>query len=59
MEKRNAYYRLPSDLVRLIEDEAISEGRERQAGRAYNPSAVVERILRAYFDAKKPRRAKS
>ena len=58
MEKKTTGYRLPVDLIRLIENEAIAEGRDREAGRAFNPSAVVERILRAYFDAKKPRRAK-
>lgn len=57
VEKRNVGYRLPVDLIRLVENEAIAEGRD-QSGRAFNPSAVVERILRAYFDAKKPRRAK-
>ena len=58
MEKRNAGYRLPVDLIRMIENEAIADGRDRESGRAFNPSAVVERILRAYFDAKKPRRTK-
>ncbi|HEY0383422.1 MAG TPA: hypothetical protein VGC72_14605 [Candidatus Elarobacter sp.] len=58
MEKRNVGYRLPVDLIRLVENEAIAEGRERESGRAFNPSAVVERILREYFDAKKPRRTK-
>ena len=58
MEKRNVGYRLPVDLIRMVENESIAEGRDRQSGRAFNPSAVVERILRAYFDAKKPRRTK-
>jgi hypothetical protein len=58
VEKRNVGYRLPVDLIRLVENEAIAEGRERESGRAFNPSAVVERILREYFDAKKPRRTK-
>ncbi|HEV2641974.1 MAG TPA: hypothetical protein VGT98_04680 [Candidatus Elarobacter sp.] len=58
MEKRNVGYRLPVDLIRMIENEAIAEGRDRQSGRAFNPSAVVERVLRDYFDAKKPRRTK-
>ncbi len=58
MEKRNVGYRLPVDLIRMIENEAVAEGRDRQSGRAFNPSAVVERVLRDYFDAKKPRRTK-
>ena len=58
VEKRNVGYRLTVDLIRMIETEAIAEGRDRESGRAFNPSAVVERVLRAYFDAKKPRRAK-
>jgi hypothetical protein len=58
VEKKTTGYRLPLDLVRLIENEAIAEGRDRQSGRAFNPSAVVERILRAYFEAKKPPRTK-
>ncbi len=45
-------YRLPPDLIKAIEEEAISDGRERQSGRAFNPSAVVERILSAYFQTK-------
>jgi hypothetical protein len=58
VEKRNVGYRLPVDLIRMVENEAIAEGRDRQSGRAFNPSAVVERVLRDYFDAKKPRRTK-
>ena len=58
MEKKTTGYRLPLDLIRLIENEAIAEGRDRESGRAFNPSAVVERILRAYFESKKARRAK-
>jgi len=58
VEKRNVGYRLPVDLIRMIENEAIAEGRDRQSGRAFNPSAVVERVLKDYFDAKKPRRTK-
>jgi hypothetical protein len=56
-EKRSVSYRLPADLIRSIEEEAITEGRERQSGRAFNPSAVVERVLRAYF-AGKPQRGR-
>jgi hypothetical protein len=51
-EKRSASYRLPLRLIRAVEEEAITEGRERKSGRVFNPSAVVERILHAYFDAK-------
>jgi hypothetical protein len=58
VEKRNAGYRLPVDLIRLIENEAIAEGRDRESGRAFNPSAVVERILRSYFESKKSSRKK-
>jgi hypothetical protein len=54
-EKRNASYRLPVDLIRAIEEDAIEEGRSRQSGRAFNPSSVVERILRAHYVAKPPR----
>lgn len=58
--KRGVSYRLPEDLIRLVNDEAAAEGRERTSGRIHNPSAIVERALRAYFDAKqKPRRASS
>lgn len=55
MEKRSVQFRLPVDLLKLIEEDAMAEGRERQSGRAYNPSATVERIIRAYYDAKPKR----
>lgn len=46
-------YRLPPALIRLVEEEAMAAGRAREGGgRAYNPSAVVERVLQAYFDGK-------
>ncbi len=58
MEKRTQSYRLPVDLIRAVSEEAAEEGKHRTSGRVHNPSAVVERILRAYFDAKpKPGRA--
>jgi len=41
---------LPADWIRAIE-----EGRARQSGRAFNPSSVVERILRAHYAAKPKR----
>ncbi len=44
-------YRLPVDLVRAVNDAAQAEGREKNAGRVFNPSAVVERILRAHFES--------
>ncbi len=55
VEKRSVSYRLPVDLVRAVNDAAQAEGREKNAGRVFNPSAVVERILRAHFD-KQPKR---
>jgi hypothetical protein len=54
-EKQSVSYRLPVDLIRAVQDEAIEQGREQRMGRAFNPSAVVERILRAHFDAKPKR----
>jgi hypothetical protein len=57
VEKRSVSYRLPVDLVRAVNDAAQAEGREKNAGRVFNPSAVVERILRAHFD-KQPRRSR-
>jgi len=54
-EKRNVSYRLPANLIRAVEEDAIEEGRARQSGRAFNPSAVVERILRAHYAAKPKR----
>ena len=57
-QKRAVTLRLPVDLLALLEDEAIEDGRQRERGRVYSPSATIERILRAYFDAK-PRRRRS
>jgi hypothetical protein len=59
-EKRNVSYRLPVDLIRAVEEEAIEEGRTRQSGLVFKPSSVVERILRAHYAAKpkRERRAK-
>ena len=53
-DKRAVTIRLPEDLLGLIEDEAIADGRAREKGRVYSPSATIERILRAYF-AGRPR----
>jgi hypothetical protein len=60
VEKKSVQFRLPLDLLKRIEEDAMAEGRERQSGRAYNPSAVVERIIREYYDArpKRPRLSK-
>jgi hypothetical protein len=55
-QKRAVTLRLPIDLLALIEDEAIEDGRQREQGRVYSPSATVERILRTYFAAKPKRR---
>jgi hypothetical protein len=56
--KRALTLTLPEDLLRLIEDEAISDGRERDKGRAYSPSSTIERILRSYFDLKPKKRGR-
>ncbi len=53
VEKRSVSYRLPVDLVRAVNDAAQADGREKDAGRVFNPSAVVERILRAHFDGQR------
>jgi hypothetical protein len=55
-EKRSVSYRLPVDLIRLVNDAAQAEGQDKTSGRVFNPSAIVERILRAHFD-KQPRRS--
>lgn len=47
--------RLPEELIRLIQQEAVEHGHQAESGRFYNPSAVVERILRAYFDGRAKR----
>ena len=39
-------------LIKLVEEEAIVEGRSKQSGRVFNPSSIVERILKSHFDAK-------
>jgi hypothetical protein len=57
VEKRTISYRLPVDLIERVADDAKDEGRERTSGRMFNPSAVVERILRDYYDGK-PKRAR-
>jgi hypothetical protein len=55
VEKRTISYRLPVDLIERVADDAKDEGRERTSGRMFNPSAVVERILREYYDGKPKR----
>jgi hypothetical protein len=52
-EKRTVTLRLPMDLLELLEDETIADGRGKKQGRVYSPSATIERILRQYF-ANKP-----
>lgn len=54
-DNRPMNFRLSSDLVQALRQEAMEEGLTVVKGRAYNPSAIVERILRAYFDAKRNR----
>lgn len=57
-EKRTISYRLPVDLIERVADDAKDEGRERTSGRMFNPSAVVERILRDYYDGKPSKRTR-
>ncbi len=59
-DKRAVTFRIATDVLAQLEDEAIADGRNRESGRVYSPSATLERILRAYFDAqpKRPRRTK-
>lgn len=47
--KRRVTFYLPQDLIRAVNEAAHEEGRGATSGRAFNPSAVVERILSAYF----------
>ena len=56
--KRAVTIRLPEDLIARIEDEAILDGRARQKGRVYSPSATIERILRVYFESRPQRRSR-
>jgi len=56
--KRAITLRLPTDLIAQIERESIADGRKRERGRVYSPSATVERILRGYF-SQAPRRGRS
>lgn len=58
VKKRAITVRLPLDLVRELENEAIEDGQNRQSGRVYSPSSTLERILREYFAAKPERRRK-
>ncbi|MEA2666922.1 MAG: hypothetical protein QOI11_3866 [Candidatus Eremiobacteraeota bacterium] len=59
-EKRAVTFRIATDVLAQLEDESIEDGRNRESGRVYSPSATVERILRTYFEAKpkRPRRSK-
>jgi hypothetical protein len=58
-DKRRITFYLPPDLIEAVYEEAIEAGRGVKSGRAFNPSAVVERVLRAHFEAKLKRRAAS
>ncbi len=59
-DKRAVTFRIATDVLSLLENEAIEDGRKRESGRVYSPSATLERILRHYFEAKPkpPRRSK-
>jgi hypothetical protein len=52
--QRISYY-LPPDLVEAVNAEALADAPHVTAGRVFNPSAVVERALRSYFD-RQPKR---
>jgi hypothetical protein len=54
-KRRRISYYLPADLVEAVNAEAIEAAQHVTSGRMFNPSAVVERILRAHYD-KKPKR---
>jgi hypothetical protein len=56
-EKRRITFYLPPELIAAVNEEAVEAGRGVTSGRAFNPSAVVERILRAYFEHKPRARA--
>ena len=55
-DKEAVTFRIPRGLLALLRAEAMEEGSAKQSGRVYNPSATLERILRAYF-ATKPKRS--
>jgi hypothetical protein len=57
--KRISYY-LPPDLIEAVNAEALEAAPHVTSGRVFNPSGVVERILREHYDrkAKKPGRGK-
>ncbi len=59
-DKRAVTFRIATDVLSQLENEAIEDGRNRERGRVYSPSATLERILRRYFEAKPkpPRRSK-
>ncbi len=52
--QRISYY-LPPDLVEAVNAEALADAPHVTSGRVFNPSAVVERALRAYFGTKQTR----
>ena len=58
IKKRALTVRLPEDLMRLLEEESILDGRSRLSGRVYSPSATLQRILRSYFEAARRSRPK-
>lgn len=49
--KRRVTFYLPPDLISAVNEAAIERGRGVTAGRAFNPSAVVEDAVRAYLQA--------
>jgi hypothetical protein len=53
--QRISYY-LPPDLVEAVNAEALADAPHVTSGRVFNPSAVVERILRAHYE-KQPKRS--
>jgi hypothetical protein len=55
-KRRRISYYLPPDLVEAVNAEAIADAAHITSGRMFNPSAVVERILRAHYE-KKPKKA--
>ncbi len=53
--QRISYY-LPPDLVEAVNAEALADAPHVTSGRVFNPSAVVERILRAHYERKSKQR---
>jgi hypothetical protein len=52
--KRISYY-LPPDLIEAVNAEALADAPHVTSGRVFNPSAVVERVLRAHYEEKTKR----